>query len=341
MASSSSSSSSSSLTTKPFSSQFLLNPNKITKLPFSPSLISLPKRPTTTTTTTRVSASTTSKNNKNPSNPKTQQVIVDEEEIEVEVEVEEDLPWIQEKALDLVEFTGSVSQAIPGPRVGQSSLPWIVTLPIAYVGVSFVIAFVKTVRKFTSPKAKRRRLVSKNAVLIKYIDELLGKGQDGLQSALRKLVDKTGFSMVDILRKYIRFALNEKPFKPELVLSLIHLRKATMLDDSQVGEVLNDVSRRIVKEKGPVVMNMSGFTQKGLKRKVAVQALFGKVFYLAQLREFCSKDSSLIVKEIFGVTDEDAEKIRLHTLSDAGDMDSLEKMVVSGLDGSVEDSSDA
>lgn len=76
------------------------------------------------------------------------------------VDVEEDLPWIQEKALDLVEFTGSVTQAIPGPRVGSSSLPWMLAVPLAYVGISFVIAFVKTVRKFSSPREKRRRLVS-------------------------------------------------------------------------------------------------------------------------------------------------------------------------------------
>lgn len=74
-------------------------------------------------------------------------------------EVEENLPWIQEKALDVVEFTGSVTQAIPGPRVGTSSLPWILALPLAYAGITFVIAFVKTVKKFTSPRAKRKRLV--------------------------------------------------------------------------------------------------------------------------------------------------------------------------------------
>lgn len=56
--------------------------------------------------------------------------------------------------------------------------------------------------------------------------------------------------MVDIVRKYIRYALNEKPFNPELVASLIQFRKASMLDDSQVAEILNDISRRIVREKG-------------------------------------------------------------------------------------------
>lgn len=56
--------------------------------------------------------------------------------------------------------------------------------------------------------------------------------------------------MVEILRKYIRYALNEKPFDPKLVAALIQLRKATLLDDSQVAEVLNEISRRIVKDFG-------------------------------------------------------------------------------------------
>ncbi|BBN69289.1 hypothetical protein Prudu_868S000100 [Prunus dulcis] len=243
-------------------------------------------------------------------------------------EVEEDLPWIQEKALDLVEFTGSVSQAIPGPRVGTSSLPWILALPLAYAGLTFVVAFVKTVKKFSSPRQKRKRLVNKNAMLCKSIDDLFQSGADQPPDALNQLVQKTGFGMEDILRKYIRYTLNEKPFNPDVVSNLIQLRKASMFDDSQVAEILNEISRRIVRDKGPVVMDISGYTERGFKRKLAVQALFGKVFYLSELPEFCSRDSSLIVKEIFGVTDEDADKLRIHAISEAGDMDSLEKWLM-------------
>ena len=61
---------------------------------------------------------------------------------------------------------------------------------------------------------------------------------------------QTGFSMEEVLRKYIRYALNEKPFNPELVSNLIILRKASMLDDTQVAETLKEISRRIVKDKG-------------------------------------------------------------------------------------------
>ncbi|CAA6655709.1 unnamed protein product [Spirodela intermedia] len=249
--------------------------------------------------------------------------MADEEE-----EVEEDLPWIQEKAMDLVEFTGTVTQALPGPRVGQSKLPWVLAVPLAYIGVSFVIAFVKTVKKFTSPRAQKRRLVNKNATLLKSIDELFVQGNNQVQySALKELMQKTDFSMEDVLRKYIRYALNEKPFNPQLVVNLICLRKASMLDDPQVADVLNEVSRRIVKEKGPVVMDISGFTEKGFKRKLAVQALFAKILYLSELPEICSRDGSLMIKEIFGVTDEDADTLKIQTLSESGDVDSLERMV--------------
>lgn len=61
---------------------------------------------------------------------------------------------------------------------------------------------------------------------------------------------QTGFSMAEILRKYIRYSLNEKPFNPKLVAALIQLRKTTMLDDSQVAELLNELSRRFVKNYG-------------------------------------------------------------------------------------------
>ncbi|RDX69335.1 hypothetical protein CR513_51562 [Mucuna pruriens] len=272
----------------------------------------------------------TSNSNNNPASSK---------EKEVEVEVEEELPWIQEKALDLVEFTGSVTQAIPGPRVGPTSLPWILAIPLAYAGLTFVIAFVKTVRKFTSPKAKRRRLVSKNAMLCKSLDDLFQKGRDEIKlDALKEIENKTGFDLEEILRKYIRYALNEKAFNPDMVADLIQLRKASKLNDLQVAEILNEISRRIVRDKGPIVMDKSGYTEKGFKRKIAVQALFGKVFYLSELPEFCSRDSSLVVKEIFGVTDEDADKLRIHTVSEADSLDALEKMVDSS---DSEDASEA
>ncbi|CDP18126.1 unnamed protein product [Coffea canephora] len=74
-------------------------------------------------------------------------------------------------------------------------------------------------------------------------------------------------------------------------------------------------------------MDLSGYSEKGFKRKLEVQALFGKFTWISFLFGIFSRDSSITVKEIFGVADEDAENIRLHTVSEAGDLDSLEKMI--------------
>lgn len=319
-------------TSSSLTSHFLPLPTKnLSRIPFQSQPFFFPKlhskKPllflssSSISTVASASSSKSSSNNTNPNNQSKQN-----EEI-VEVEVEEELPWIQEKALDLVEFTGSVTQAIPGPRVGPTSLPWILAVPLGYLGLTFVIAFVKTVKKFSSPKAQRRKLVGKNAMLCKSVDELLQRGRDEIKvDDLKAIENKTGFGLEEILRKYIRYALNEKPFNPDVVADLIQLRRASSLSDSQAAEILNEISRRIVRDKGPIVMNKSGYTEKGFKRKLAVQALFGKVFYLSELPEFCSKDSSLVVKEIFGVTDDDAEQLRIHTTSEAGNLDSLEKM---------------
>lgn len=59
-----------------------------------------------------------------------------------------------------------------------------------------------------------------------------------------------GFGAIEVVRKYLRYALNEKPFTPELVSSLIQFRRASSLSDEEMAEVLNDISRRTVKAKG-------------------------------------------------------------------------------------------
>ncbi|KAM3388294.1 hypothetical protein ACQJBY_010831 [Aegilops geniculata] len=176
-------------------------------------------------------------------------------EADEEVEVEEELPWIQDKALDLVEFTGTVTQAIPGPRVGSSPVPWLLAVPLAYVGVSFALAAVRTFRRFTSPRTQKKKRVTKNIFLLKSLDELFQKGREAVDfPALQELMQKTGFDMDDVVRKYIRYTLNEKQFNPDVVVDLIHLRKASMLEDNEVAEILNEISRRIVREKGIFIL---------------------------------------------------------------------------------------
>ncbi|CAH8392260.1 unnamed protein product [Eruca vesicaria subsp. sativa] len=319
------------------------------KTPFSISSASLRQHSTFVSASKTQSEAFTAAKTKTENKKQPVKKVLSEEE-EVEEEVEEDMLWIQEKALDLVGFTGTVAQAIPGPRVGDTKLPWMLAVPLTYAVTTLVTAVVKTVNNVSSPDAQRKKLVNQNAMLCESIDALLEREGTMSRFELKAIEEKTEFNMVEILRKYIYYALNDKPFNPDLIENLIHLRRASGLIEAQIPEVLNEISRRIVKEKGkskskpiknksffvvtifsifagPVVMNKQGFTEKGFKRKLAVQTLFGKIFYLSEVPDFCLKDDSLVVKEIFGVTDEDAEKLRIQALAEAGDLDSLEKMV--------------
>lgn len=95
----------------------------------------------------------------NASNRKSSVEEKQQEEQQEEVEEEEELSWVEEKVEDLKDYTSSAVRSIPGPRVGDGELPWLLALPIGYVAVSLVVAVVKTVRRYTSREGKRRRQV--------------------------------------------------------------------------------------------------------------------------------------------------------------------------------------
>lgn len=43
-------------------------------------------------------------------------------------------------------------------------------------------------------------------------------------------------------------------------------------------------------------MDISGYSEKGLKRKLAVQTLFGKIYYLSEVRALSNEDLILLLK---------------------------------------------
>lgn len=255
--------------------------------------------------------------------------------MDVEEEYEDDEgeeTWLEEKLGDAYDFASSAMVSVPGPRVASSEVPWLVAVPAGYLALTFVWSVVRLVQKYNAPKAKRRRQIGKNALLCETLDEYLPEKRDAFTSKeLRQLEQQCGFTTDEVLRKYVRYALNERPFGPELVADLVHLRKVSSLDDKDVAELLNEVSRRVVKAKGPIVMDTTGMTEKGIKRKASVQGIFTKLFYLSTLEDFCSSSvhDLLKFKSTFGITDEDAESIKIETLTGTADIDSLEKLMIS------------
>ncbi|GBG84980.1 hypothetical protein CBR_g39443 [Chara braunii] len=231
---------------------------------------------------------------------------------------------------NLVETTEVAMDKVPGPRVGPTPIPWLVAVPVTYAAVSLVIAIVKLYRKANTPRAKRKKQVSKNQTLNDALNAFFPDNRTGFTEAeFLKVQRMTGFTAEEVLRKHIRYTLNERPFNPDLVADLLHLRKVSGLSDEAVAEILNDVSRRVVASMGVVMMNTQGMTERGIKRKAAVQSLFAKILYLSELEEFCASSvrDKLQTKVIFGVTDEDSDLIRIDTLSELSDMDALEMMV--------------
>lgn len=65
----------------------------------------------------------------------------------------------EEKVVSLIELTGKVTRALPGPRIGQTPFPWILAVPLAYIGFSLVTVLVKAVWQFSPPKESSKKLV--------------------------------------------------------------------------------------------------------------------------------------------------------------------------------------
>lgn len=105
------------------------------------------------------------------------------------------------------------------------------------------------------------------------------------------------FSASEVLRKYVRYALNERPFTPDTVADLIHLRKVSGLTESEVADVLNDVAKRVVKQKGDlhsrIVIGLSPckviYCQSMFNALEACESVLSTgVHFLASVRHSCT-----------------------------------------------------
>ncbi|XVF44618.1 hypothetical protein PTKIN_Ptkin02bG0138700 [Pterospermum kingtungense] len=77
-----------------------------------------------------------------------------------------------------------------------------------------------------------------------------------------------------------------------------------MLDDSQIAEILNEISRQIVLEKGVLSWTYQGLQRRDLRGNLLCRAFLGR-FYI--------------------YPSEDVDKLQLHAFSEAGDIEALEK----------------
>ena len=112
---------------------------------------------------------------------------------------------------------------------------------------------------------------------------------------------------------------------------VLALRRACDLDDATMKLVLIETGERIVKKYGILMRGVSRWAR---RRAAQIDgcSMFAKVMYLADLEEFVTRERGAEVqqklKEIFGATDEDYEKLRITALgSGADDVSVLNAMI--------------
>lgn len=143
--------------------------------------------------------------------------------------------------------------------------------------------------------------------------------------------------------------MNERKFDADAVSDLLALKRACQLTDAQVKEVLREISSRIFKKYGILMTESTGLTAEAVTKKAAERAVFSKLLYLAELPEMVEQEEdngniaeslSWQIQEIFGATSEDAEKLRIKTLSELEAQD-FEKILTLGEEEAAEEENQA
>ncbi|KAF6265236.1 hypothetical protein COO60DRAFT_1623915 [Scenedesmus sp. NREL 46B-D3] len=200
-----------------------------------------------------------------------------------------------------------------------------------FLGATFVIALYRTYQKYSSPRAQRKRMIDKNKLLVEELSAYLPDRRRELSAGVvRKLRSSTGFSPVEVFRKYLWFLLRERQFDVAAVEDMVLLKSVLGLSDQQVAEALQERAQRIYDKYGTLMLNVDGFTAEGVERKATCRGLFSKLLYLTEHEPLVAQGSEAFkttdLRMIFGATDEDVEKLRIVSLYDV-DIDAMESLI--------------
>jgi len=207
-----------------------------------------------------------------------------------------------------------------------------------FLASTFAYSCYKVFRKATGGRAKRKRTVNKNVEVVERLKNFFpGERGSVNKGVVRGIAMKTGYSQSEIFRKYLRYKLTEEAFTLDFVADVLALKGACGLDSEQMKGILTETGERMFKKYGTLLTDLAGLTQSGVERKLDGASKFAKLMYLADLDEFIDKEQGsevmLKLKEIFGATDEDYEKLRITALgSDEVDVSSLQRMMSTGGD---------
>ena len=257
---------------------------------------------------------------------------------------EEELDWLVEGEEEEQNFSEKLVKTIVEPIKDRPAVRNVLGLVSLYFVGTFLYSTFKVVRKMVSPRAKKRKQVNKNLTVIETLNEYFPSNRDALSpGTLEKIRYVTGFSYDLIFRKYLRYLLNDRKFDADAVSDLLTLKALCQLNDDQVKDIFREISARIFKKYGILMTDTAGLTSDAIMKKAAERAIFSKLLYLAELPEMMTQEEDIAnnlswqIQEIFGATSEDAESLRIKTLSELEAQD-LKSMM--GGTGGIDDDED-
>jgi len=220
-------------------------------------------------------------------------------------------------------------------------------LGLFFLASTFAFSCYKVFRKATSGSARRKRTVNKNVEVVERLKNFFPHERGSVnKGVVRGIAMKTGYSSAEIFRKYLRYKLTEEAFTLDFVADVLALKSACALTGEQVKVVLVETGERMFKKYGTLMTDLSGMTTSGVERKIDGAGKFAKLMYLADLEEFIDKEQGeetmLKLKETFGATDEDYNKLRITALgSEDIDLSALQSMMGSSSNNTVSEASSA
>ncbi|KIZ03552.1 hypothetical protein MNEG_4405 [Monoraphidium neglectum] len=189
----------------------------------------------------------------------------------------------------------------------------------ALLGATFAVAVYRTWLKSNTVEAQRRRTVDRNKQLVQGLSQYLPDRRAELTPAVAKRLQRgSGFTPVEVFRKYLWYVLRERKFGPDAVADMVALKGALGLGDAEVAEALRERAQRIYDKYGTLILSTEGMSASGLQRKATCQALFSKMLYLTEHDPLVAHDSDAFkttdLRLILGATDEDTDRLRIVSL---------------------------
>ena len=260
-------------------------------------------------------------------------------------ELAQDVDVVEEEYEELT-VLGRVSETVraAGENPGVRNLG---ALGLFFLASTFAFSCYKVFRKATSGSARRKRTVNKNVEVVERLKNFFPHERGSVnKGVVRGIAMKTGYSSAEIFRKYLRYKLTEEAFTLDFVADVLALKTACALTGEQVKAVLVETGERMFKKYGTLMTDLSGMTTSGVERKIDGAGKFAKLMYLADLEEFIDKEQGeetmLKLKETFGATDEDYNKLRITALgSEDIDLSALQSMMGSSSNNTVTEASSA